>query len=97
MTNIISTLISVYDRAAECYGPVNNVSNEGVAIRGFMDAINNPVQPTDLSNHPEDFDLYAVGEFDATTGIVTGYPLEGRKPILTGKSATLRKSNSSEA
>lgn len=97
MTNIISSLVSVYDRVAECFGPVNNVSNEGVAIRGFMDAINNPNHPSDLSNHPEDFDLFAVGEFNATTGIVTGYPLEGRKPLLTGKAAVLRKSHSSEA
>lgn len=90
--NVKSSLIAVYDRTAESFGPLNNVSNEGVGIRGFMDAINNPQHPSDLSNHPEDFELFALGEFDASTGVIVPYPLEGRKPLLTGKQAVLSRS-----
>lgn len=37
------------------------------AVRSFGDAVANP-QAGDLYNHPEHFQLFAIGEFDVETG-----------------------------
>lgn len=56
------------DTAAQTYMQMMFVQHTNVAIRSFGDAINSPQQPTDLSNHPSDFELYHFGSFDSDTG-----------------------------
>lgn len=58
-------LVSVRDKKAEAFHPPYAVPTKGIAIRAFGDAI--AKGSTDLSSHPEDFDLFKVGEFDQLT------------------------------
>jgi len=62
------TLCTVKDRAADAYGRPMFVPSTGVAIRSFSDEINRADADNQLYNHPDDFDLYELGEFDDNTG-----------------------------
>jgi len=66
MKQIICT---VKDRAADAYGRPMFVPSTGVAIRSFSDEINRNNADNQLFNHPDDFDLYELGEFDDNTGL----------------------------
>lgn len=59
-------LVSVRDKKAEAFHPPYAVPTKGIAIRAFGDAV--VKGGSDLSAHPEDFDLFLVGEFDQITG-----------------------------
>lgn len=61
-------IMSVRDRAADVFGQPFFVAAVGVGIRGFKDEINNASNGNQLFKHPEDFDLYLLGEFDDSTG-----------------------------
>lgn len=86
--NSISTLFTTYDRASETYSPPFAAPHSGVAIRGFTDAINNPNKDTDLSRHPDDFDLYEVGLWDSATGQVT--PHKEPRSVIQGKQIAIQ-------
>jgi len=45
------------------------VPSVGVAIRSFSDEVNRKDPENQLFNHPDDFDLYELGEFDDNTGL----------------------------
>jgi hypothetical protein len=66
MKQIICT---VKDRAADAYGRPMFVPSAGVAIRSFSDEINRNNADNQLFNHPDDFDLYELGEFDDNNGL----------------------------
>jgi hypothetical protein len=66
MKQIICT---VKDRAADAYGRPMFVPSAGVAIRSFSDEINRNNAENQLYNHPDDFDLYELGEFDDNTAV----------------------------
>lgn len=59
-------LVSVRDKKAEAFHPPYTVPTKGIAIRAFGDAVLKG--GTDLSQHPEDFDLFMIGEFDQLSG-----------------------------
>lgn len=62
-------LCSVKDRAADAYGRPMFVPSVGVAIRSFSDEVNRDDPDNQLNKHPDDFDLYELGEFDDNTGL----------------------------
>jgi hypothetical protein len=62
-------LCTVKDRAADAFGRPMFVSSVGVAIRSFSDEVNRKDPENQLFNHPDDFDLYELGEFDDNTGL----------------------------
>jgi hypothetical protein len=62
-------ICTVKDRAADAYGRPMFVPSAGVAIRSFSDEINRNHAENQLYNHPDDFDLYELGEFDDNTGL----------------------------
>ncbi|QXP07866.1 MAG: nonstructural protein [Arizlama microvirus] len=64
-------ICTVKDRAADAYGRPMFVPSTGVAIRSFSDEINRNHADNQLYNHPDDFDLYELGEFDDNTGLFT--------------------------
>lgn len=68
---MIQSIVSVKDTAAQAFGRPIFVPAVAVAIRSFRDEVNRKDSSDDLSKHPEDFELYAVGEFDDATGIIT--------------------------
>lgn len=83
--NKISGVFATYDRVAENWGNPFVAPHAGIAVRGFTDAIIHPAGPSDISNHPEDFDLYQIGEYDAERGTLIPDPDPlGRKPLVQG-------------
>lgn len=58
---------AVKDRAVNAYNRPIYVPTVGVAIRSFTDEVNR--KDSELQNHPEDYDLYEIGQWDDETAI----------------------------
>ena len=82
-------LCSVKDRAADAYGRPMFVPSIGVAIRSFSDEVNRQDAENQLFNHPDDFDLYEMGEFDDNTGLFTLH--DQPKLVSLGKQVKINK------
>lgn len=64
-------IIAVRDRAADVFGVPQFVVNIGTAVRSFGDGVRVPStseRPNPFYDHPDDFDLYMLGEFDDEVG-----------------------------
>ena len=62
---------AVFDRKAEMYSQPFLEIKDGTAIRAVQDiVINNKDHP--FAKHPSDFSLHRLGEFDESTGVITG-------------------------
>lgn len=66
-------VIALKDNATESFQNLHSVRAPGQATRDFADAVNDP-QNQQLHKHPEDFELWHLGELDETTGKITGEP-----------------------
>lgn len=81
-------VMSIRDRAIDSFSRPVYVQAIGQAVRSFQDEINNP--QSEMSKHPEDYDLYHVGAFDDETGKF--YNVEPQaKMVTSGKSCLLPK------
>jgi hypothetical protein len=80
-------ICTVKDRAADAYGRPMFVPSTGVAIRSFSDEINRNNADNQLFNHPDDFDLYELGEFDDNSGLFALH--EQPKLLSLGKQVKL--------
>lgn len=60
-------VLAIRDRAIDSYGQPFYSASVGGAVRSFSDEVNRPENNT-LHKHPEDFDLFLLGEFDDQTG-----------------------------
>lgn len=63
-----SNLYSVYDSKTEDFSPPFLAPTDGAAIRMFSDTVNKP--GSQLYEHPEDFCLFFVGEWDSSNGML---------------------------
>lgn len=63
---MITNAYTVYDRKALTYAPPFFAAQDGLALRMFGDAVNDP--STSLSRHPGDFVLYRCGAYDDQSG-----------------------------
>lgn len=64
-------MYTVYDSKSESYtNPTCNPAR-GQALRSFSDAVNSGSGV--LSDHPEDFTLFEIGDFDPDSGNITLY------------------------
>jgi len=61
-------VVSVKDRAAAVFNRPFFVPHRNVAIRDFTDEVNRSAVDNQLNKHPDDFDLYLLGEFDDNSG-----------------------------
>lgn len=61
-------ILSVRDRAIDAFGQPFFSASVGGAIRSFSDEVNRQAENNPLAKHPDDFDLYLLGEFDDATG-----------------------------
>lgn len=62
---------SILDRKARQFGQLMLDRNDFAIQRGLADGIKREQQST-LGLHPDDFDLYQVGEFDDESGLLLG-------------------------
>lgn len=63
-------ILVIRDIKLDCFGQPQACASIGVGARAFSDAINNPERNTDMSKHPEDFELWHIGEYDDATATI---------------------------
>ena len=63
-------VVSVKDLAAQAYGRPVFVPTAGVAIRSFRDEVNREAPDNEIFRHPSDYELYQLGTFDDSTGLI---------------------------
>lgn len=76
---------SMFDSAAQAFTQPFFLQNDGLAIRAFQDNINSP-EPNNVSEHPDQFTLFRIAEYNDKTGIID--KLE--KPISLGIGVTFK-------
>ena len=67
---MIQIIVSVKDTAAQAFGRPIFVPSVAVAVRSLRDEVNRKDSTDDLAKHPDDFELYEIGSFDDSTGII---------------------------
>lgn len=80
-------MVAMRDIVANVFGAPSVAPQLGAAIRAFGDGCQNTGDPNNtLAKHPEDFELWVVGEWDDETGMLSAYPLESnqRKQLAVG-------------
>lgn len=65
---MLQFVVSVKDRAADVFNRPFFVPHLNVAIRDFTDEVKRAASDNPLYKHPDDFDLYLLGEFDDNSG-----------------------------
>lgn len=66
---MINKIYSVYDNTAEAFMPPFYIQNDNMALRAIDDCLSDPQHM--FSQHPKDFELYYLGEFDNIEGKFT--------------------------
>lgn len=61
-------MLAVRDRAIDAFMNPFVVQALGQGIRSFSDEVNNSQSP--MFSHPDDYDLYHIGDYDSDTGLV---------------------------
>lgn len=77
---MIEQVFVVYDSKAEIYEKPFHMQTKGQAVRGFTDVINDKQTP--LGQHPEDYTLFHIGEYDNLKGIYSIF--ESKKSLGIG-------------
>lgn len=70
---MILKLVAIKDVKVGAFQQPACVAAVGAAERAFSDAVSNPNKDTDISRHPEDFELYILGEFNDENGAINAY------------------------
>lgn len=77
--------IATRDIVANVFSQPIFVPHIGIAIRAFGDECSGKGQQKDLAAHPEDFELWLIGEYDDITGqMEPGIQPDSRKQIAVG-------------
>lgn len=84
-------VLAIRDRAVDAYGLPIFVVAIGQGVRSFGDEINR--EGSAYHAHPEDFDLYLLGDFDEQTGTLV--PIGVPRQVAIGKD--LRSSHVSQS
>lgn len=71
-------IVAIRDKATEAYQIPFFVQTVGQAFRMFNDEINRPDSP--MGAHPEDYDLFEIGDFNEDRG-----EIQGSNPILRAR------------
>lgn len=62
-------ICAVRDRQLDAFMRPFTAATTGQAMRAFMDEVNRP--DSEMHKHPEDYELYHLGDFDDDTGALT--------------------------
>lgn len=76
-------MFTVKDRAIDTYNIPFTQTTREEAVRNFKDQINDDPKTNPLAKHPDDYDLYMVGEFDENWGKLE--PIGNPQLIARGK------------
>jgi len=75
---------AVKDLAVQAFGTPFLVRAKGEAIRSFQDEVNKKDGNSAIAQHPEDYELYQLGEYEEETGLITG-----KDPVLIARAKDL--------
>ena len=78
-------MYSIFDQAASAYITPFFMLNDGLAVRAFQDNVNSR-EENNISKHPDQFTLFALGEFDDKKGELIEYD----KPRSLGNGLTFK-------
>lgn len=81
-------IYAVKDLATQAFGNPFTTRAQGEAMRSFIDEANNDPQKSAIAQHPEDYELYKLGEYDDDTGQITAMEPEliaRAKDLITAK------------
>ena len=78
---------SVYDSAVKAFANPMYMRTKGEALRSWSDAANDP--KTAMCQHPSDYSLMELGEYDDQTGQFINHPA----PINMGLAAQFKQDN----
>lgn len=67
-------IFAIRDSKAEQYKNLFLIESHGEAERAFSDTVNHEAQQNTMFHHPEDFDLYHLGQMDTETGKINSLP-----------------------
>lgn len=85
---MLSRVFSIYDIKSCVFGMPFTQTNDMLALRTFGDLAND--KATTICRHPEDFQLFEIGTFDDSKGL-----LENRVPVkLLASAVELKRSGS---
>lgn len=76
-------IYAVYDEKAEMFGTPQFFKSDGMALRTLQDMVTQ--NESIIANHPEDFSLYRLGDYDDNQGLL--FPVE--RPVLVVRAITL--------
>lgn len=62
-------VVAIRDRAIATFSVPQFVTAVGAAVRSFGDEVRRGGDNNPLAAHPEDFDLFSLGEYDDQTGL----------------------------
>lgn len=85
---MILHVFAVKDRALDAFMRPWFAQSTGQAIRAFSDELNRP--DSDMNKHPDDYDLWHIGEFNDNSGFLTK-PEKGITQIAIGKQVKILK------
>jgi aspartyl/asparaginyl-tRNA synthetase len=78
-------LYSIYDRRVHKFEPPMAFENDVQAERFLQNVVNNPNSKAAVTQYPQDFELYYVGEHNSIDGTVTNAEVK----ILTAEGIKL--------
>ncbi|QCQ84643.1 nonstructural protein [Blackfly microvirus SF02] len=77
-------MIATRDIVSNLYSVPMFVPSIGGAIRAFGDECQRDEKNNSLFQHPEDYELWHLGEYDDNNGTILVYSQEERKQIAVG-------------
>lgn len=89
-------ICSISDRQMETYGRPFVCAAKGQAVRSFVDEVNRVSQDNLMYQHPEDFTLWHIGNFDDQTGEIQGVQPTKEALLFHGQDAARLRPNSAE-
>ncbi|WNK14963.1 MAG: nonstructural protein [Microvirus sp.] len=66
---MILRMFAIYDSKACAFGQPHVALTDSEAVRSFLDITSD--RETSYGRHPEDYDLWFIGEFDTATSLLT--------------------------
>jgi len=66
-------VFSIFDSKGEVYWPPRFYINAGVALRDFADAVQAAKGDNALAQHPEDYTLFEIGNWEEREGDLIAY------------------------
>lgn len=64
----MTKVFAIRDVKADGYSALHVAPSVGVSVRNFSDVVNN--RESSMNRYPEDFQLYELGEWDQTSGLI---------------------------